>query len=42
METKSIEPYFSEPQKMNFTTEQGEKKLHKVILELRALVVVDR
>jgi hypothetical protein len=28
--------------KMNFVTEQGEKNLHQVILELRALVVVDR
>ena len=27
---------------MNFVTVKGEKKLHKVILELRALVVVDR
>ena len=27
---------------MNFVTEQGEKNLHQVILELRALVVVDR
>ena len=33
---------FQAEQKMNFVTEKGEKKLHKVILELRALVVVDR